>query len=342
MSRHLNIPIFIPHLGCPHLCVFCNQHSISGKQSFDPTGVADQIREALETTTEQDEAEIAYFGGSFTGIDREVMVYLLEVAEQFVQSPIPGKARVRGIRLSTRPDYISQEIVGILSRYSISAVELGLQSMDDLVLAASERGHDAACAEQACRILTDAGFSVVGQMMIGLPGSTSESEIASAERICALGVSGARIYPTVVFADTALQAMMQRGEYRPLSIAEAVARSADVLAVFEEQGVRVLRIGLCASDNLCDPDCAVAGANHPAMGELVRSELYYRKLRKLLSGAKAPVQTVYIPARELSVAIGQHRQNLLRLQEEFGSQVRFFAADCQTPQLYEKETEHCT
>ena len=342
MSRHLNIPIFIPHLGCPHLCVFCNQRSISGKQSFDPAGVADQIREALGTTTEQDEAEIAYFGGSFTGIDRELMVYLLDVAEQFVQSPIPGKARVRGIRMSTRPDYISQEIVGILSRYSISAVELGLQSMDDLVLAASERGHDAACAEQACRLLTDAGFAVVGQMMIGLPGSTPESEIASAERICALGVSGARIYPTVVFADTALQVMMQKGDYRPLSIAEAVARSAEVLAVFEEHGVRVLRIGLCASDNLCDPDCAVAGANHPAMGELVRSELYYRNLRKLLSGAKAPVQTVYIPARELSVAIGQHRQNLLRLQEEFCAQLRFVAADCRTPQLYEKETEHCT
>lgn len=342
MSRHLNIPIFIPHLGCPHLCVFCNQRSISGKQSFDKTGVADQILEALGTTTEQDEAEIAYFGGSFTGIDRELMVYLLDVAEQFVQSPIPGKARVRGIRLSTRPDYISQEIVDILSRYSISAVELGLQSMDDLVLAASERGHDAACAEQACRLLIDAGFSVVGQMMIGLPGSTPESEIASAGRICALGVSGARIYPTVVFADTALQSMMQRGDYRPLSVGEAVARSADVLAVLEEHGVRVLRIGLCASDNLCDPDCAVAGANHPAMGELVRSELYYRRLRELLSGAKAPVQTVYIPARELSVAIGQHRQNLLRLQEEFGAQLRFVAADCQTPQLYEKETEHCT
>ncbi|MBO5670001.1 MAG: hypothetical protein J6S41_00495, partial [Clostridia bacterium] len=127
-----------------------------------------------------------------------------------------------------------------------------------------------------------------------------------------------------------------------LTADEAVARCAAVLGVFEQSGVQVIRIGLCASENLTDPACAVAGANHPALGELVRSERYYQKLRVLLSGARAPVQTVYIPARELSVAIGQHRQNLLRLQEEFGAQLRLVAADCRTPQLYEKETEHCT
>ncbi len=342
MSRHLNIPIFIPHLGCPHTCVFCNQRSISGKPGFDPAGVAEQIETALSTTKEQDTAEIAYFGGSFTGIDRDLMIYLLEVAELYVQNPIAGRARVRGIRLSTRPDYISDEIVEILSRYSVRTVELGLQSMDDAVLAASERGHSALDAEQACRLLTDAGFEVVGQMMIGLPGSTPESEIATAQRICELGASGARIYPTVVFADTALCDMMQAGRYRPLTPHEAVGRSAEVLAVFEKNGVQVIRIGLCASDNLTDPACAVAGANHPALGELVRSELYYRNLRNLLLGAKAPVQTVYIPARELSVAIGQHRQNLLRLQGEFGAQLRLVAGECQFPEIQEKETEHCT
>lgn len=342
MSRRLNIPIFIPHLGCPHTCVFCNQRSISGKQSFDPAGVAEQIETALCTTNEDDVAEIAYFGGSFTGIDRDLMIYLLDVAERYVQNPIAGRARVRGIRLSTRPDYISGEIVEMLSRYSVRTVELGLQSMDDAVLAASGRGHSVADAEHACRLLTDAGLSVVGQMMIGLPGSTPESEVATARRICELGASGARIYPTVVFADTALCDMMQAGHYRPLTLDEAVCRSAEVLAVFETHGVQVLRIGLCASDNLTDPACAVAGANHPALGELVRSELYYRNLRKLLQGAKAPVQTVYIPARELSAAIGQHRQNLLRLQGEFGDRLRLVAADCMIPTLHEKETEHCT
>lgn len=331
MSRHLNIPIFIPHLGCPNACVFCNQRTISGTQHFDPAEVDALIARALETTAAEDTAEIAFFGGSFTGIDRDLMRYLLDVAERYVQHPFAGKARVAGIRMSTRPDYISDEIIEILSHYSVRTVELGVQSMDDAVLLASGRGHDAACAERACRMLQKAGYEVVGQTMIGLPGSTLQSEIQTAQRLCEIGVQAARIYPTVVFADTALCEMMQRGSYTPLTLCEAVERSAEVLRVFEESGVRVIRIGLCASENLADPATALAGANHPALGELVRSELYYQKLRKLLSGAPAPVQTVYIPARELSVAIGQHRQNLLRLQGEFGTGLRLVAAGCAEP-----------
>ncbi len=342
MSRHLNIPIFIPHLGCPHTCVFCNQRTISGAQCFDPASVDEQIATALATTAEGDEAEIAYFGGSFTGIDRDLMCYLLDVAERYVQNPIAGKARVSGIRMSTRPDYISDEILAILARYSVRTVELGVQSMDDAVLAASGRGHNAACAERACRMLLDAGYTVVGQMMIGLPGSTLQSELESAERLCRIGVQGARIYPAVVFADTALCAMMHSGDYVPLALDEAIDRSAAVLGVLEANGVQVIRIGLCASDSLTDPQTAIAGANHPALGELVRSRLYYQNLKKLLSEAKHPVQRIDIPARELSVAIGQHRQNLLHLREEFGAQLQLVAADVTVPQIYEKEKEHCT
>ena len=249
MSRHLNIPIFIPHLGCPHTCVFCNQRSISGAQSFDPAGVDAQITAALATTCENDTAEIAYFGGSFTGIDRDLMVYLLDVAERYVQKPLAGKARVAGIRMSTRPDYISDEILEILARYSVRTVELGVQSMTDAVLTASGRGHDAESAAKACRMLSDAGYDVIGQMMIGLPGSTEESEVQTARALCELGVRGARIYPTVVFADTELCAMMHSGAYTPLSAEQAVCRSAAVLRVFEAHNVPVIRIGLCASDN---------------------------------------------------------------------------------------------
>ncbi len=342
MSRHLNIPIFIPHLGCPHTCVFCNQRTISGAQHFDRADVEGKIREALATTSEQDTAEIAYFGGSFTGIDRDLMCYLLDVAEQFVQHPIKGRARVLGIRMSTRPDYISEEILAILRRYSVRTVELGVQSMDDGVLCASGRGHDAGCAERACRMLLDAGYEVVGQIMIGLPGSTPKSELETARKLCEIGVQGARIYPTVVFADTALCGMMQAGSYQPLTLDEAIRRSAAVLGVLEAGGVRVIRIGLCASDNLSDPETALAGANHPALGELVRSHLYYLNLRNMLAGESTPVQRIDIPARELSMAIGQHRQNLLRLREEFGAQLQLVAADVTIPQIYEKETKHCT
>ena len=342
MSRHVNIPIFIPHLGCPHTCVFCNQRTISGAQHFDVADVDGQIREALATTSEQDTAEIAYFGGSFTGIDRDLMCYLLDVAERYVQQPVQGKARVLGIRMSTRPDYISEEILAILARYSVRTVELGVQSLDDQVLAASGRGHDAACAVRACCMLLDAGYEVVGQTMIGLPGSTLEVELETAKRLCEIGVQGARIYPTVVFADTALCSMMRAGCYVPLSLDEAILRSAAVLGVFEASGVNVIRIGLCASDNLSDPETALAGANHPALGELVRSQRYYQNLRDMLAGAGAPVERIDIPARELSMAIGQHRQNLLRLREEFGAQLQLAAADVTTPKLYEKEREHCT
>ena len=192
--RHINIPIFIPHLGCPNDCVFCNQRSISGKTDFCEENIDAEIEEALSTCGATDEAEIAFFGGSFTGIDRELMIRLLDKAQVYVDA-----GRVSSIRLSTRPDYIDGEILSILSRYAVRTVELGLQSMDDGVLAASRRGHDAATAERACAMVKKAGFSLVGQMMIGLPVSDGAKEVATARRLCELGVDAARVYPTVVF-----------------------------------------------------------------------------------------------------------------------------------------------
>ena len=157
MKKHINIPIFIPHLGCPNDCVFCNQRTISGRQSFDVSTVVSQIEEALSTVSQEIKCEIAFFGGSFTGIDRELMIYLLSAAKRYVDS-----GRVSGIRLSTRPDYIDRERLDILRSYSVSAVELGLQSMDDEVLAASKRGHTARCAEEACALIKEYGFVLGG------------------------------------------------------------------------------------------------------------------------------------------------------------------------------------
>jgi histone acetyltransferase (RNA polymerase elongator complex component) len=205
--------------------------------------------------------------------------------------------------------------------------------MRDEVLSASKRGHTATDAERACRLIKYAGYSLIGQMMIGLPGSRPEDEIYTAQKICEMGADGARIYPTVTFFGTELACMAGRGEYRMLELDDAIERSKEVLKIFEERGVECIRIGLCASDNLGDLTHVMGGANHPALGELVRSHLYYQNLRKLLSGALSPVQQVYIPARELSVAIGQHKLNLLRLQAEFGAQLKFVASDCQTPKI---------
>ena len=225
--RHVNIPVFIPHLGCPNQCVFCNQRSISEHQEFSETNVRDEIEQVLSTLRPEDEAEIAFFGGSFTGIDRGLMCRLLDLAQEYVKA-----GRVGSIRLSTRPDYIDEEILSILSRYSVGTIELGLQSMDDAVLLACRRGHTAADAERACRAVVEAGFSLVGQMMIGLPGASPESEIKTAQKICDMGASAVRIYPTVVFYDTPLCEMAQHGAYTPLSVDEAVERTAPVLQLF--------------------------------------------------------------------------------------------------------------
>jgi histone acetyltransferase (RNA polymerase elongator complex component) len=322
-AKHRNIPIFIPHLGCPNMCVFCNQRSISGKQSFRKESVIDEINEALETIPADCEVEIAFFGGSFTGIDRSLMIYLLDVAKDYVECPRLGKARISGIRMSTRPDYITEEIIEILSRYPVKTVELGLQSMDDEVLKASKRGHDARVAEKACEMIKKAGYELIGQMMIGLPCSTLEKELMTAERICEMGADGVRIYPTVTFYDTELADMAERGEYKMLEIEDAVYRSKEVLKVFNSNGVECIRLGLCASDNLGDAEKVKGGANHPALGELVQGELIYDRLRGMLlrlaekESLEGKSFSVSVYKGELSRAIGQNGRNRERLLREF-------------------------
>ena len=313
-KKHVNIPIFIPHLGCPNNCVFCNQHTISGHGEFELLRAEREIDDALLTISEDTPTEIAFFGGSFTGIDRELMVSLLELAESYVR-----KGRVECIRLSTRPDYIDGEILSILSRYSVRTVELGLQSLEDDVLCASKRGHSVECAERACREIKAAGFELIGQMMIGLPHSTLQAEIRTAERICALGADGARVYPTVVFADTELADMTARGEYVPLELEDAVRRTAKVLDVFERAGVPCIRVGLCASENLSDASKAVAGANHAAIGELAMNELYLYRICDELDrlGARGGNLTVFVSRGSVSKAVGQKRRNIVEICKKY-------------------------
>lgn len=321
--KHRNIPIFIPHLGCPNTCVFCNQRSISGKQRFDKSAVITEIEEALSTIPAESEVEIAYFGGSFTGIDRELMIYLLDVAKSYVDNPREGRAQVSGIRMSTRPDYINGEIMEILSKYPIKTIELGLQSMDDDVLHASKRGHTSREAENACKMINDAGYQLIGQMMIGLPKSTLEKEIATAEKICEMGACGARIYPTVTFFGTELAKMAEIGEYKMLDIEDAVARSKEVFKVFDSHGVECIRIGLCASDNLGDLSKVMGGANHPALGELVLGEVRYDMLRSILlkkrknENLAGKSLTAFVPRGTLSLTVGQNGRNKKRIIEEF-------------------------
>lgn len=312
--RHINIPIFIPHLGCPNACVFCNQRSISGKNRFDPARVEAEIEASLSTAGADDQVEIAFFGGSFTGIDRDLMTDLLARAERYVK-----EGRVLGIRLSTRPDYIDREVLEILSRYSVKTVELGLQSMDDGVLAASKRGHTAAQAVAACRLIKQYGFSLIGQMMIGLPASDTEKEVGTARALCELGVDGVRVYPTVVFEETELCEMAKSGEYSMLTLEDAVFRTKEVLKVFDEHNVPCIRVGLCASENLAS-DKVYGGANHSAIGELAMGEIYYERMCRLLErcgDVTGKTVVFYVARGAVSRAVGQKRKNVERICKKY-------------------------
>ncbi len=326
-QKHIHIPLFIPHLGCPNQCVFCNQRTITGDTSAgaclctsnDELLAASRrtIEAHLTTIPPGSHCEIAFFGGSFTGIDWELMTALLALAEEYVRS-----GKVCGIRMSTRPDYIDAEILTLLSRHTITAVELGIQSMDDGVLARCKRGHKAADTERACALLSRSGLPWVGQMMIGLPGAALASELHCAEAICRMGAAACRIYPTIVLHQTELAAETGSGAYIPLTIEEAVERSSAVLEVFLRHGVRCLRIGLCDSEALHDPASCLAGPVHPAMGELVGSRLYRNQMERgilaLLSKNPGPLTLqLSVPRGDISMALGQKRQNKIYLEEKY-------------------------
>ncbi len=318
MKKHANVPIFIPHLGCPNDCVFCNQRSISGHMSFDENKVRDEIDQALDSIErigEIEHIEIAFFGGSFTGIDRSLMIYLLETADEYIKA-----GRAHSIRLSTRPDYIDEEILNILEKYGVGTIELGLQSMCDEVLMKSRRGHDSDTAEKACKMIKKRGFSLIGQMMIGLPASDIKKELETAEKICSLGADGARIYPTVIFYNTELCEMARRGEYTPLSNEEAVVRAKEVIKLLDKNGVPCIRVGLCASENLSSEDEVYGGANHSAIGELAMGEVFYDKMCSLLDGLSDEGEkniVFFVPKGATSKAVGQKKRNINRIKDKY-------------------------
>lgn len=324
MKRHANIPVFIPHIGCPNMCVFCNQRTISGVESFRIEELKSTIDTALSTIGDGVETEIAFFGGSFTGIERGLMTKLLETAGEYVDRGLVGS-----IRCSTRPDYIDEEILEILKKYGVKTVELGLQSTSDKVLTATKRGHTFEDERRACRLIREAGLELVGQMMIGLPESSIEDEINTARFIIDSGASGARIYPTVVFNDTELCSMSMCGEYKPIPIDDAVERSASVFRLFIENGVDVIRIGLCASENLASEDKYYAGPNHPALGELVLGRYFLKVILdevNKLSVRGDRIEVACAP-KSLSRAIGQNKINKRQLCELLDLKDAIFTTD---------------
>ena len=288
MARHVNIPVFIPHEGCRNECVFCNQRTITGVHNRDDSKVKELIDKALSTIEDDAEVEIAFFGGSFTGIGIDRMTYLCSVAYEYVKS-----GRVGSIRLSTRPDYIDEEILSILKKYGVTHIELGIQSMRQHVLDACKRGHTVCDTERACRLINEYGFILGGQMMVGLPSSTAEDEMYTAERIIEMGAKEARIYPCVVFCNTELCNMAKSGEYTPITVDEAVERSAKVYRRLQTCGINVLRVGLQSSEALSEGSEVYGGAYHPAMGELVMSRVMLDRLLSAIDFIKSHKDSEY-------------------------------------------------
>lgn len=280
---HANISIFIPHMGCPNACSFCNQRTISASAHAPTAAEAEKtIREAYEYISSPEkraDTEIAFFGGSFTAIDREYMLSLLETAHRYVKTP--DHDGFRGIRISTRPDCIDEEILMLLKKYGVTAIELGAQSMDDEVLSANDRGHTAEDVRKASRLIRSYGFELGLQMMTGLYKSTPEKELATMEEIIALSPATVRIYPVAVLRNTRLAELYESGGYTLYPFDECIRLCAYMLGRFTEHGIKVIRIGLHAEDGV--EENAVAGYYHAALGELVRSELARQHIEKALT-----------------------------------------------------------
>lgn len=305
------IPIFVPHLGCTNSCVFCNQRVIAGTLTAPSSAdVRDMIEKGLEVSNIL--PEVAFYGGSFTAIDEERQTKLLSAAYEFIKA-----GKVSHIRISTRPDAIDNDILKRLSLYGVKVIELGAQSMDDKVLMLSKRGHTAKDTEAASQLIREQGFSLVLQAMCGLPGADALSDRETALKISVLAPDAVRIYPVAVIKDTELCSLFESGSYQPLNIEEAVSRSAEMLRIFEGCGIPVIRIGLNASDDLSGGG-VVAGAYHPAFGELTRSRLYLQDAIKLISDNLPIVSaTLLVHKSCISMMVGQKRCNIKALQKAF-------------------------
>ena len=313
MKKHVNIPIFIPHMACPHQCSFCDQRRIAGTQRPpDPGEVYTIIQKAIRTVNpSRQTCEIAFFGGSFTGIGTQLMRAYLDVAARFC-----GPAS--GIRLSTRPDYIDEERIKLLGAYPVTTVELGAQSMDDAVLCCNGRGHTAQDTRRAAALLRAAGFSLGLQMMTGLPGDTPAGAKRTAEALCALCPDAVRIYPCVVVRGTELERRYLAGEYAPAPLRESVDLCAQLLLYFEKMGVPVIRLGLHA-DSRFEAEDVAAGPFHPAFGELCENAVFYKLMHAALAGyAGRDSACVHVAPRALSKAAGHRRANVLALERALG------------------------
>jgi len=303
------LPIFIPQYACPFNCIFCNQKTISGeKEEVSLDRIKRQIEQGLKINSDE-HVELAYYGVNFTAIDMTFQERLLELANSF--------ERIKSIRISTRPDCIDEERLRFLKLYNVRTIELGIQSMFDDVLNACARGHTAQHSKNAMEMIKKFGFFLGIQVMVGLPKSTPEKDIETAKILTSFSPDMARIYPTLVIEGTYLAKMYQKGEYEPLSLHEAVERCSQIKSIFIEKGVNVIRVGLQPTEEINYNAKVLAGPFHPSFGELVDSEIIFRKVVERLHGKKYSKILFMVHPKNYSKLVGQKKSNITRFKQLF-------------------------
>ena len=318
MKKEYIIPIFVPHLGCPHQCTFCNQKEISGQtKQVTANDVKETIEYYLKNFKDDSKyVEVAFYGGSFTAIDERKQNELLEAANEFIK-----QGRVNSIRLSTRPDYIDKSILKRLKKYNVKTIELGVQSANDYILANCQRGHTFEDVKKASKLIILYGFTLGHQMMIGLPESTKLDEINTAKALIKLKPKIVRIYPVLVIKNTPLAKEYEQGEYIPLTVEQAVDRAKDIMQLFNNAKIEVIRIGLQNTEEITDPSeessQVIAGPYHPAFRQLVESGMWYDEIVQKIKKFNIKVMQVTIKANPENInnIIGHKKENVLKLKE---------------------------
>ncbi|HFL2525466.1 TPA: elongator complex protein 3 [Clostridioides difficile] len=324
------IPIFVPHKGCPHDCIFCNQKKITGV-STDVTSedARNIIEECLETIDKDADVEIAFFGGSFTAIDIDIQKSLLSVAKEYVE-----KGLVKDIRMSTRPDCIDEDILSMLKEYKTSIIELGVQSLDEKVLLDSIRGHQSEIVYKSSKMIKNSGIKLGLQMMIGLPADTEEKCIFTAKKFVELKPDCVRVYPTLVVKDTGLEKLMEQNKYNPFTLEKSVNIVKKVLVLFYVNNINVIRVGLQATDDIQIGKAVLAGPYHPAFRELVEADMIKDYLEfVILQNKNIKQMLVKSNKKNISKIIGNKKTNVKYMEEKFGVLLKTQESDLDINQL---------
>ncbi len=325
--RTLIVPIFIPHQGCPHKCIYCQQEKITGqsKAPISTRHITDILDMAIKSPrfSSNGEREVAFFGGSFTSLGIERMTELLKAVKPYLTEGF-----FRSIRVSTRPDAIDVERLELMKSYGVATVELGVQSLNNEVLMLSKRGHTVAHTEEAAELLKRFGFRMGVQLMPGLPGDSEEIFLQTVRKVVELRPAMARLYPAVVIAGTELADWYNHKRYRPLALEDAIKICGESCILLEERGIRVIRIGLMSSPSLLEQGTILAGPWHCAFGFLVRYWIHQKRIERFLPGpGESSNIGIRAPHREIPLVRGYKNQGIRWMENRTGAKVEYVRRD---------------